>query len=164
MILKQINGHLRINFKARDWCKLPYPNHPRGCPNYGNRYSCPPEATLITEFIDIYKPMYLIAVEFDLANHISRMKHLHPNWSDRQARCVLYWQNKINKELRDECDNFKWLNPDMITTNCPEAMGVNVIATAKRCGLMIELKPKNRVYKIAIAGYPIKEFKECKVK
>ena len=142
---------LRVNLKAREWCKLPYPGHPKGCPNYGKKLTCPPEAPLIYEHFDL-QDLYLIAVEFDLAKHILYMKEKHPNWTDRQARCVLYWQNGVNKKLKEKCKAFCQLNPDMITTMCPEAMGVNVITTAKRCGLPIDLKPKNKVYKIALAG------------
>lgn len=156
MILKQVNGNLRINLKAREWCKLPYPDHPHGCPNYGKRYSCPPLAPVINDYLDINRQVYLVVIEFDLHEHVSRMKSLHPHWSDRQARCVLYWQGSVNKELQDECDNFEWLNPGMITTLCPEAMGVNVIATALHCGIPVKTKPIDKVFKIALAGYPAK--------
>ncbi len=145
---------LRINMKTRDWCKLPYPDHPKGCPNYGCVLRCPPQAPLIQNFINLNKTLYLIVVEFNFAQHISKMKSLHPNWSDRQARCCLYWQNSVNKELENACTLFKWSHPEMITTRCPEAMGVNVIATAQLAGIPIEVKPTTKVYKIALAGYP----------
>lgn len=153
MELKQVYN-LRVNLKAREWCKLPYPDHPKGCPMYGKKDTCPPQAPLINSFFDLSKPVFLLAVEFDLSAHIERMLQKHPDWSDRQARCVLYWQESVNKSLRGECDKFRWLNPQMITTICPEAMGVNVMETARHCGIPIETKPKKIVYKIALAGYP----------
>ena len=36
-----------VDYRARDWCRLPYPDHPRGCPNFGRRADCPPMAPLI---------------------------------------------------------------------------------------------------------------------
>lgn len=144
---------LRINMKAREWCKLPYPDHPKGCPNYGQRDTCPPQAPLVQNFVDLNRPLYLIVVEFNLMSHITKMLQIHRGWSDRQARCVLYWQNGVNKELENKCNLFRWSHPSMITTRCPEAMGVNVISTALIVGIPINVKPKNKVYKIALGGY-----------
>jgi len=143
---------LRINMKARDWCKLPYPDHPKGCPNYGQRATCPPDAPLIYNFVDIGKPIFLIAVGFNLENHVNSMLLKHPDWSNRQAKCVLYWQGSVNKLLKQHIKQFLWMYPEYITTLCPEAMGVNVIETARRCGLPIKTKPTKNVFKIALAG------------
>lgn len=151
----ELKSHqLRVNMKAREWCKLPYPDHPKGCPNYGYHKTCPPDAPLIENFIDIQKPMYLIVVEFNLGIHVRRMLQTHKGWSERQARCVLYWQAGVNKSLENECALFRWSHPFMLTTRCPEAMGVNVIATAQSVGIPIKVKPIEIVYKIALAGYP----------
>ncbi|KKK81159.1 hypothetical protein LCGC14_2816310, partial [marine sediment metagenome] len=35
MKILEVTNDLIIDHRAREWCKLPYPNHPRGCPNYG---------------------------------------------------------------------------------------------------------------------------------
>jgi predicted metal-binding protein len=145
--------NLRINWKAREWCKLPYPGHPYGCPNYGHKPSCPPQAPLIHNFINISKPMYLVAVDFDLASHMDSMKSLHPAWSDRQAKCVLYWQPRVNKQLRDVA-RLTVGDSGMVYTTCPEAMGVNVIATAQKVGIPIKTQPTDIVYKIALVGEP----------
>ncbi len=151
-LVTEINN-LRINYKAREWCKLPYPNHPKGCPNYRRRDTCPDKAPLIEDFIDVSKPKILLTVEFDLGRYIERMRDKHPDWTDRQLRCVLYWQGSVNKELRLLIKATFDLNNLLRITSCPEAMGVNVIETARLAGLPVELKPKNRVYKIAIGGY-----------
>ncbi len=144
---------LSINYKAREWCKLPYPDHPKGCPNFGHHQTCPPEAPFIENFINLQKPIYLIVVEFNLGMHIRKMLQTHKGWSERQAKCVLYWQAGVNAQLEQECKLFKWSHPNMITTRCPEAMGVNVIATALKHDLPIKVHPKEIVYKIALAGY-----------
>jgi predicted metal-binding protein len=147
--------NLRLNPKAREWCKLPYPDHPKGCPNYDKKATCPPKAPLFCDFVEITKPVYMIAVGFDLAQHVDRMKGLHTNWTDRQARCVLYWQGGVNKILRNYCNYFLKYYPETVVTTCPEAMGVNVIETARYNGLPVELKPIKNVFKIALAGIPV---------
>ena len=141
--------------KAREWCKLPYPGHTKGCPNYNNRPSCPPGVSLIEEFLNLQRPIHLIIVSFDLLDHIANMLGKHPEWSIRQAKCVLYWQGGVNKRLVNECKVFTKLNSGTITTICTEAMGVNVIETARHCGIPIQTKPTDWVYKIAIGGYPV---------
>lgn len=143
---------LKINMKARKWCLLPYPDHPKGCPNYGKRNTCPPDAPLVEDFIDTEQSMYLIVVEFDLGAHIRKMLQTHHGWSERQAKCVLYWQAGVNKRLENECKLFMWSHPNMVTTRCPEAMGVNVITTAQIAGIPVKVKPEGIVYKIALAG------------
>ena len=150
-MIKQIHD-LRINLKARKWCKLPYPDHPKGCPNYGTRITCPPDAPLIQDYFNLDEPFYLISVEFDLQSHIKKMFDLHPNWTIKQAKCVLYWQNSVRKKLKLVCQQFIDEHPGYSFNDCPEAMGVNVISTAQNHGIPIKVQPENIVYKIAFAG------------
>ena len=144
---------LRINYKAREWCKLPYPDHPRGCPNFGKKVTCPEQAPLIEDFINLNKPKIILAVEFNLSEYVEKMRTKHPYWSDRQLRCLLYWQGSVNKELRLLISAVIGLNKLLKITTCPEAMGINVIETARRIGILVELKPRTKVFKIAIGGY-----------
>jgi len=137
-----------IDLRARDWCKLPYPNHSKGCPNYGKKSSCPPHAPLFESFVT--SPFTLVAVGFNLAEWAERMKEKHPMWSDRQARCCLYWQGKVRKRLREECDKIA-LDNDLIVYT-PEAMGVHVFKTCELVGLKLERNPQHFVWKIAIIG------------
>ena len=154
---------LVIDYRAREWCKLPYPNHPFGCPNYGMRDSCPPNAPLIQDYIDLSQPLWLTVIVFNLAEHILKMKQGHPSWSDRQAKCVLYWQGSVNKELRLQSSRFAKAN-NLLYTLCPEAMGVQVIKTAQLIGIPIKPRPTDYVYKIALLGtnshYPHQEIME----
>lgn len=146
---------LRVNMKARKWCLLPYPGHPKGCPNYNDPKHegiCPPSAPLIQDFIDLQKPMYLIVEEFDLDAHVEKWLIDHPTNTLKQARCVLYWQNGVRSRLKRKCESFKKAHPGFVTTLVPEAMGVNVIATAQLVGIPIKPKPDGVVYKIALAG------------
>jgi hypothetical protein len=161
---------LRLNNLARLWCKLPYRDHPGGCPSYGKKPSCPPRAPLIAEFIDLSRPIFAVWVRFDLAAHKRKWLAVHPTHSDRQAGNLLYWQPRVIQELRDHASSFsRFLTKTSILsespsgppaagtrfTLCPEAMGVNVIATALRLGIPVSLHPQRdgTVYKIAIIGY-----------
>jgi len=150
----EITGTLVIDEAAREWCKLPYPNHPKGCPNYGVRDTCPPKIKRIAEVFDLSRPHFFILVEFDLASHVAAMAKKHPNWTDRQCRCVLYWQGKPRSKLKKESKKFVENNPGTSFTTCPEAMGINVFRTCHKHGLMMKKNPQKTVYKISFVGYP----------
>ncbi len=123
------------------WCQLPYPNHPKGCPNYG-RKGCPPGTPSITKVMDLKKSVYIAFSEFDLDAHAQRMKELHPKWTRKQCRCVLYWQETSRKQMRGRAEKAKgFTGADLVLAgpkNCPEAYGVNVYATCSRVGLRLE--------------------------
>lgn len=152
MIFKTTNK-LVIDYRAMDWCRLPYPDHPKGCPNYDKKAGCPSTAPRIEDYFDLDKDHYFVVVQFDLGSHIERMLTKHPRWSDRQARCVLYWQAGVNKKLREESEIYADQR-FMIYNTCPEAMGVNVIKTCKNIGLPIKPRPTDTVFKVAMMGNP----------
>jgi len=137
-----------IDMRARTWCKLPYPDHPKGCPNYNKKEGCPPTSELFTDLVD--PPYLLVGVKFDLEGWANKMKEKHPNWSDRQARCCLYWQGKVRKELREICE--KMCQRDQVILYAPESNGVHVFKTCKQIGMEIERNPQVFVWKIAIIG------------
>lgn len=151
MIVKDVTNKLIINSEARAWCVLPYPDHPKGCPNYGKKATCPPQAPFIKDWLGGTGELRFVCVSFNLKEHADRMLWLHPNWSPRQARCLLYWQPRVNKELISLVSTFVHENGLKITY-CPEAMGVNVIQTARDCGIPIETKPEVMVHKIALVA------------
>lgn len=93
-------------------------------------------------------------VSFDLAEFAQKMRSRHPEWSDRQCRCCLYWQGTVNKSLKDAIAEFQETYPDVIFTLKPEAMGVNVFKTVRRFGVPIKARPKDIIFKIALVGYP----------
>ena len=124
--------------RTGDWCKLPYPNHPKGCPNYGMSKRCPPQAPMVDEYFDLSKPLYFIHSEFDFTAHVKKMRMKHPEWSDRQCQCVLYWQGTSRKQMKERVAKAVWELGTTASTSCPEAMGVNVYATAKLNGLNLD--------------------------
>jgi len=119
------------------WCRIPYPNHPKGCPNYG-RDGCPPNALHITKVLDFKQSIYIAYSEFNLQAHMKRMKEKHPHWSERQQRNVLYWQGTSRKQMRQRAKHIQYLTRADIVLTCPEAHGVNVYATCFVNGLHLE--------------------------
>lgn len=141
---------IAIDYRARAWCKLPYPNHLHGCPNWGMKNICPPKAPLFEKFIK--PPFTLVAVKFDLEKHSKNMKEKHSKWTDKQARCVLYWQGKLDKQLGEMCEKVASNISDAIILYKPEANGVNVFKTCRKVGLILERNPQKIVWKVAIIG------------
>jgi len=158
---KKQNGFILINPEKIKfinnpgyYCQLPYPNHPKGCPNFGKKDICPPKAPKFEEYINLNKPIYISYSEFDLNQHREKMKLLHSNWSNLQLNCVLYWQSKSRKQMMDRAKIIKkQINADIILT-CPEAMGVNVFATCLKNGLKLEkTKNINICHHIGVVGF-----------
>lgn len=142
-----------IDYGFRMMCRSPYPNHPKGCPNYGKRKTCPPIVKTLEEIFDCSKNFYAIWTTFPFGEHIAKMKQLHPNWSERQLSCCLYWQGTARKNLKQEILKFTQTHSDfLIITSCPEAMGVNVTATMASIGEELEWPPKTITYQVALAG------------
>jgi hypothetical protein len=94
---------------------------------------------------------YIVVETFDLNAHAKTMAAKHPEWSKKQCKCCLYWQNGVRKRLKQQCVDFIKNHPGYICTLIPEAMGVNVFRTAHRHGLMIRKNP-SIVHKVALVG------------
>lgn len=154
---------IHITKKTRLWCQLPYPNHPQGCPNYKKNPLCPPKVKFMKEIIEVFQYFYLIYAIFNLKNQRERMLSIHPEWSNKQANCLLYWQGSVKKELKDYIKRIILLNDNVKIfilscgsgfklKNCNqekiysmEAVGINVFHTLKNNNIGFEIKPKNKV-------------------
>jgi predicted metal-binding protein len=150
-----ITGTLIEDKNVRNWCRLPYPGHPNGCPNWNQRDECPPKVSLVSDRFDLLKDHWFIVVEFNLAQHRKEMLEKHPNWSLKQANCCLYWQGGVRKQLKDLCKLMQEHNNQLIYTLIPEAMGVNVFKTMQKHGIILKRNPSDTLYKIALLGYPL---------
>lgn len=138
----------------RGLCVREYPNHKLGCPNYGKRKTCPPYVKMFDDVFDLSKPIYAIYTVFDFKGHVDRMRDRHPEWSQRQLECCLYWQGTARKQLKEEIELFKSI-PTIGTYTiilAPEAMGVNVTETMKKIGISLEWPPVNVTYQIAFGA------------
>ena len=139
--------------KTGEWCQYPYPNHPKGCPNYG-RDGCPPKTLFISEIVDLRRPVYLAFSEFNLERHVSNMRLKHPTWSERQLRNVLYWQGTSRKQMRQRARIARLYGCGDIVLTCPEAHGVNVYATCFCSGLKLQKIERLTICRhIALVGY-----------
>ena len=140
---------------VRALCRQPYHGHPKGCPNWNTRPTCPPDAKMLTELLDVSSPMYCIYSAFDLASHVARMRARHPDWSDRKLACCLYWQGTSRKMLREIVRRFLQEHPRCEIVYCPEACGVDVTATMASIGVHLEWPPVAVAYHVALAGAPL---------
>jgi len=141
-----------LDRKMMVMCCFPYPGHRAGCPNFDKKEGCPPKTPMLDEILDISKPVFAIYNIFDLKSHVDRMREKHPNWTDRQLRCLLYWQPKARKDLRGKIRSFLALYPHLKIIACPEANGVNVTETMSNAGITLEWMPVNVAYQIVFAG------------
>jgi hypothetical protein len=101
----------------------PYPLHPKGCPNFGKKAGCPPAAPQLPAAFDLTRPCFAIFNVFDFAGHIAKMRAAHPDWSERQLTCCLYWQGTARKALEAEIAAFLGEHPGMEVNRCPRRSG-----------------------------------------
>lgn len=137
-------------------CRRRYPGHPRGCPNYAKKPSCPPTASMIGQVMNLGRTVYAVWNAFALGEHVRKMRQLHPNWTDRQARCCLYWQQGARKELSAEIKAFTKDRRGLVGVTCPEARGVDVTKTMESIGVKLEWPPIEIAYQVAIVGYQLR--------
>lgn len=131
-----------------EWCCLPYPNHPNGCPKAGE---CNLYRTDLKDKLKQYDQLRMVFVEFNLEAHAENMKSKHPAWSDRQCKCLLYWQNHVDKQLHDKI-HFMYANPDIYEG--AEGGGVNFYRTCQNMNTPLELIRNSKIVKkIAIIGF-----------
>jgi predicted metal-binding protein len=129
---------LVVNTRMKELCKLPYPNHPKGCPLYGIKDKCPPKSPRAEVLFDLSKPMYFVYVEFNLEDHAKKLKEKYPHWTERQTKNVLYWQPGVRKRLNTAVkEAIKKLGTTAYSF-APESLGVNVYASAWLSGLKLE--------------------------
>lgn len=143
--------------EVRKLCPKRYPGHPKGCPNYGKKPGCPPQAPLLGDLLDLGRPIWCVWNAFDFGAHVERMKAKHPEWSARQLACCLYWQGAARKQLQEGIDYLLARVPPTanLVVKCPEACGVNVMATMKKLGVELEWPPKTVAYQVALVGTPV---------
>lgn len=138
-----------------EWCALPYPGHPHGCPNIGKYPDCPPLAPRIEEVVDLSRPIWWVGSVFDLATFRQRMLERHPDWSERKAECVLYWQPTVRKRNGVLIAEFLAEHPGAVAFS-PEGLGVNATTTLRAAGVDIRWKrPLQIVHKGSMIGYPL---------
>jgi hypothetical protein len=148
-----IKGPVEASVKPRGfntWCRLPYPDHPIGCPNFGNKESCPP---LALYFLDLYKPqVYVAFMQFAFNEYLNKKRERHPDWTERALRNPRHFQSHLDSGLK-KFINSQLQNPEFKNwqaLHSSEAMGVNIHLTAKNAGIELEWPPQKFMYRIAL--------------
>lgn len=148
-----------IDLSMRSLCTQPYPGHPKGCPNHGERGTCPPKQKTFNDVYDTDLAIYALWTEFDLGAQMEKMRKAHPCWTHRQLACCRYWQGTVRKFLRTESE--KWVDrikphtpfaDRIFLTTCPEAMGINVTATMHNIGVELEWPPVKTTRMVYLVG------------
>ena len=137
------------------WCRLPYPKHPNGCPNFGVREDCPPNQPY---FLDIYQPTVKIAsVRFDFEEYITWRRKIHPGWTEKALRNPRHFQKHLDANLKSEIEKLSKNSEvgSLIPVYTAEAMGVNVHMTCRRAGIELEWPPRNIMYRISLLALPL---------
>jgi hypothetical protein len=112
---------------------------------------------MLDEIISLDHFVYCIYNKFNFGAHVHKMRGKHPDWSQRQLECCLYWQGTARKRLKEEIRLFSLVNPEYTVIMCPEACGVNITATMAKLGIHLEWPPVNWTYQVALAGMPKEE-------
>lgn len=139
------------NFKG--WCQLPYPKHPKGCPNYGKRDDCPPNQPY---FLDLFRPEVRVAfLKFDFETYLDWRRAQHPTWTNRALRNPWYFQSHLDANLEREIKKLNGAD-GFAPVYTAEAMGANMHLTCLRAGVGLEWPPTKNMYRVAILARPIK--------
>ncbi len=138
-----------LDDRARDgtWCKMPYKNHPKGCPNYPKCLQGRPD-------FREYRGFDWVAVleYFDLKSHAERMKEKHPDWSERQCRNLLYWQGGVRSRLRVKAKMIAVPLRGDVILDIPEINGVDVYKTMKLYNVILTHHKPDVVIKVMLIG------------
>jgi len=157
---KEIKEETIIHYdEVLELCKRPYPNHPKGCPNQEKCRSL--AIPSFKEFKEKNKNYfyYLVHAYFDFGSYKQIRKREHPDWTEQQVKCVLYWQGSVKKHLADYIENIRKGNPPFYVYGCGsglklffqkivgsmEAARINVFSTLKLNRIPFELNPENNV-------------------
>jgi len=89
------------------------------------------------------------------------MREKHPEWSERQLACCLYWQAGARKQLESEIQKFYREHPGLWLVRCPEAMGVDVTGTMRLVGVELEWPPRERALQVALACARVGDSAPC---
>jgi hypothetical protein len=72
---------------------------------------------MLSEVIDLSKPIYIVYNEFDLQKHVNEMRIAHPDWTEPQLRNSRYWQEASRSGLKKRVKEFLSIidhKPDLI--------------------------------------------------
>ncbi len=147
--------------KTSLWCTLPYDNHSKGCPNYGKKNTCPPDAPYLEHEVKSYEHIYLLYLRFDFEMYrvIRGNEWINKGfpYTEKQLRCLLYYQPSIKRIIKNHIINKLFTLGSIYVLGCGsglrlpfqkivysmEAVGINVFKTLKNNNIYHEIKPVN---------------------
>lgn len=163
------------------YCQYPMRSG-KPCPAFGKNYSCPPFAPKPNEIKAIIKKFSdfeVITYEFNLKEHIKKIKKAHPDWQEEKVFNSRLYNSHIYYALRKKLDEISqnedclilgngscWLcrshggcaaknnlpcrYPNRKIKNSMEAVGINVFKTLYNIGYKLEKNPKNIVCQVGL--------------
>jgi hypothetical protein len=153
---------LIIDPNVRDYCLLPYPDHPHGCPNYGKSPLCPPQS--VFHPLSHYEPFssfHLAICQFNLETYCEERRRRFPKSTDKALRNPRLYQAHVKKIFHSTIDRF--IEVEGIDTyeifgcgsghkNAPsmESVGLHPIRMMQNLGINVELRPNNRIHFAAL--------------
>ena len=151
--------NLTYGKKYQNLCRVPYHNHPKGCPNYGKRDDCPP-CELISDRFDVQNEIYVIFTSYPVGEFAEKLRQAHPEWSEtpRQWYNCIRWQGTARKLHRADLKEFQDRFPDLIVDQNPEALGIDVTEMMRQVGIELEWNyheehDRNRItYRVSVGG------------
>jgi hypothetical protein len=178
-MIKEIDPQeIEFNPKTQDWCRLPYPKHPKGCPNYDGAKrglrgirpdlrprmirECPPTDITINHVFDLSRPVSIIYNVYEVGKDAEQRRLHNPRLTTPGGWYnIRYWQDRARAELYAEAAKFLDAHPDTIVDLCPETHGVNFTKLMRKIGIKLkwgqwppEHSLDNIVYQICLGGYP----------
>ena len=162
MIIKIEPEKIIFNKGIQRLCKKPYRDHPNGCINYKKKEGCPPGQPLINKVFDFEKNLYVVYTLATIGQFADRMRHAHPDWSDRQCYNPRLWQPTARKAHDEEIERILAEHEGLAVNKSPEAHGVNVTETMGNIDIKLnwDWPPAHSIqnisYLVSMAGTPLR--------
>lgn len=142
--------------KTREWCRLPYPGHPRGCSdNYGKCETCPPSTPYRVDILEKHDKFVLVHATFDINAYAEEMRKVHPDWSERQLRNSRLWQSQLKSKMKAviagmEYDELLGAGSGFDGRPSMEAAGIFVLATLHRNKIPFDVKAREFIKMVCL--------------
>lgn len=171
-----------IVFTRKTWgyCRMPYPDHPNGCPNFGKNPNCPPNSKYMEEIKEKYKYFYLIYANFDFRGYKDeRKKNLLKRYNEgiktgkiaintfekrlkslteKNLGNLLYWQRPVKILLKNKVKTISNKEFDLLGCGSGfwegiysmESAGIDVYSTLKNNNILFEERPADKIILVSL--------------
>lgn len=159
--------------EVREWCRLAYPDHPRGRRNYGKCDLCPPKAPYRADILDTFSHFKTIYAVFDFKRYKELVIEAHDQWTERQVENVLWWQSGVKNVLKQKVlSNYVRGARDIVADvilgagsgfgnyQSMESAGIDVFTTMRKNGIQMERRPINNITIVSLIAWNDKDVKK----